>query len=68
MRNDHYASTASTTIREIAHLSASILEVLDRYGSEYFDYCSIESELLQKRLEVTIRDGAIRLVEALDTM
>ena len=68
MPNEHYQCTASTTIREISHMSAAILETLDEYGSEYFDYCEIGSELLQKRLEETIREGAIRLLEAVDKL
>ena len=68
MPNEHYQCTASTVIREIAHISALVLETLDKYGAEYFDFCEIESDLLQRKLEEVIKVGARRLVEAIDTM
>ena len=66
--NEKYQATSSTVIRAIANISTSVLSTLDEYGSGYFDYCEIESELLQKKIEAAIREGARRLAEALATM
>jgi hypothetical protein len=68
MPNERYQATSSTVIKATAYVSALVLAVLDEYGSEYFDLCEIESEILQRKIEDAIKVGCRRLAADLGTM
>ena len=53
----YYHSTAMTALKISARISAAVLEVLDRYGETYFDYCDENSAFLQNRLEEAIGEA-----------
>ena len=47
-------------------ITCAVLDVLDSYGAQYFDFCEADSATLQNCLEAAIRRACIRFAEDLN--